>query len=176
MADRPDRGGRVRARRLKVVRVLALLGVENLRRWATLSLFVGIDTKPRELTATALLRARFCELAGAGLPETTSAERFTLGLFSVIDALIDSPIEEILSSTPFPVAMRKALATRRGTLGRRLECVLHLEAGRPTPPSSSFPERARSISTPSCGQPRRGRRCSTTRPRRRPPCEPFRRR
>src|SRR5205823_12380766 len=46
---------------------LALLGVENLRRWATLSVLISIDNKPPELMLTALMRARFCELAGERL-------------------------------------------------------------------------------------------------------------
>ena len=44
---------------------IALLGIENLRRWATLTVFASIDGKPAELTITALTRGRFCELAGA---------------------------------------------------------------------------------------------------------------
>ena len=46
---------------------LALLGLENVRRWATLSTLASIDNKPTELTLTALIRARFCELAGGQL-------------------------------------------------------------------------------------------------------------
>ena len=35
----------------------SLLGVENPRRWATLTLLASIDGKPPELTATVLVRA-----------------------------------------------------------------------------------------------------------------------
>ena len=52
---------------------LALLGVENLRRWATLTVLASIDGKPPELTVTALVRARFCELAGEQLPARVPA-------------------------------------------------------------------------------------------------------
>src|SRR5579872_2291763 len=71
---------------------LALLGVENARRWATLSVLASIDNKPTELTMTALIRARFCELSGGRLGIGTPPEMFTLGLFSVIDAMMDSPM------------------------------------------------------------------------------------
>ena len=73
---------------------LALLGVENLRRWATLTVLASIDDKPPELTVTALVRAHFCELAGEQLAGPRPGELFTLGLFSVIDALMDAPIDE----------------------------------------------------------------------------------
>ena len=40
---------------------VALLGFEQLKQWITLTLFMGIDDQPTELTVTALVRARFCE-------------------------------------------------------------------------------------------------------------------
>ena len=54
---------------------LALLGIENLRRWATLTTLASIDDKPTELTITALIRARFCELAGEQLVIAGPGER-----------------------------------------------------------------------------------------------------
>ena len=119
---------------------LALLGVQNLRRWATLSVFASIDDKPPELTVTALIRGRFCELAGEHL-SAIQGELFTLGMFSVIDALMDTPIEEVLASIPFPGDMRRgadracrregrAARLRAGAGGRRLRPRRGAGAGR----------------------------------------------
>jgi EAL and modified HD-GYP domain-containing signal transduction protein len=108
---------------------LALLGVENLRRWATLTLLASVDGKPPELTITALVRARFCELAGDQLPGPRPGELFTLGLFSVIDALMDAPIEDVVALIPFPSDMHDALVSRAGEKGALLEAVTALEAG-----------------------------------------------
>jgi EAL and modified HD-GYP domain-containing signal transduction protein len=108
---------------------LALLGVENLRRWATLTVLASIDGKPPELTVTALVRARFCEQAGEQLPGPRPGELFTLGLFSVIDALMDAPIDEVVGMIPFPSDMRDALTERKGEKGALLDCVTALEAG-----------------------------------------------
>ena len=107
---------------------LTLLGVENLRHWATLSVLASIDDKPPELTVTALVRARFCELASEQVPSATPGEMFTLGLFSVIDALMDAPIVDVLASIPFPQEMREALIAHGGQSGMLLECVNALEA------------------------------------------------
>ena len=97
---------------------VALLGAVNLRRWATLSLFAGMDNKPSELTRTALVRARFCELAQPTCDgDVDGAHLFTLGLFSVIDALMDSPIDEAIRPIPFPQEIRRALIDRGGPLG-----------------------------------------------------------
>jgi EAL and modified HD-GYP domain-containing signal transduction protein len=108
---------------------LALLGIENLRRWATLSVMASVDDKPAELTVTALIRARFCELAGEPLGIASPAELFTLGLFSVIDAMMDAPMQDVVDSLPLADDMREALISRHGTMGLLLNCVTGLEAG-----------------------------------------------
>lgn len=108
---------------------LALLGVENVRRWTTLSVLASIDDKPTELTVTALIRARFCQLAGEQLGIASSAELFTLGLFSVLDGMMDTPMIDVVASLPLAEDMREALALRRGQKGQLLDCVASLETG-----------------------------------------------
>ena len=108
---------------------LALLGVENIKRWATLSVLAGIDDKPTELTVTALIRARFCELAGEPLGIASPAELFTLGLFSVLDAMMDAPMIDVIASLPLTAEMRDALVSRKGKRGLLLQCVAGLETG-----------------------------------------------
>ncbi|HUO71774.1 MAG TPA: HDOD domain-containing protein [Solirubrobacteraceae bacterium] len=108
---------------------LALLGLENVRRWATLSILADLNDAPRELTITALVRARFCERAGEQLGLANPGELFTLGMFSVIDAMMDAPMPDVLASLPFPADMREALINHRGEKGLLLECVATLETG-----------------------------------------------
>jgi c-di-GMP phosphodiesterase len=108
---------------------LALLGVENARRWATLSVLASVDDKPTELTLTALTRARFCELAGEQLQIASPSELFTLGLFSVIDALMDVPMQDAVASLPLADDMRDALIHRSGPLGELLETAAARETG-----------------------------------------------
>jgi EAL and modified HD-GYP domain-containing signal transduction protein len=118
---------------------LALLGVENVRRWATLSVLASIDDKPTELTVTALIRARFCELAGGRLALGSPAELFTLGQFSVIDAMMDAPMQDVVASLPLADDVREALAQRRGKKGQLLDCVVALEAGEEAPAPAVVP-------------------------------------
>jgi EAL and modified HD-GYP domain-containing signal transduction protein len=108
---------------------LALLGVANVKRWATLSVLASVDDKPTELTVTALIRARFCELAGEQLGIGAPAELFTLGLFSVIDGMMDAPMHDVVASLPLADDMRSALVLRQGPKGQLLECVASLEVG-----------------------------------------------
>jgi len=117
----------LRNRVSSIMHAVTLLGLQNVKQWATLTTFAAIDDKPRELFVTALVRARFCELAGEpvdGSPE----ERFTLGLFSVLDALMDTTMERAVESLPLPPRMRDALVKRYGG-GRLLTCVEAIERG-----------------------------------------------
>lgn len=108
---------------------LALLGLDNVRRWATLSALASIGDKPPELTVTALIRARFCELAADQLHIGSPGELFTLGLFSVIDAMMDAPMSDVVESLPLADDVREALVRRRGPKGELLNCVTALERG-----------------------------------------------
>jgi c-di-GMP phosphodiesterase len=110
-------------------RALTLLGLDNLKRWSTLTVFAGVDDKPRELIVTALVRARFCELAGSAFNCENPDRLFTLGLFSVVDALMDAPMEEVLRSIPFPPAMTEALVNGAGPKGEVLAAARECERG-----------------------------------------------
>ncbi|HEY1715478.1 MAG TPA: HDOD domain-containing protein [Solirubrobacteraceae bacterium] len=119
----------VRSEVRSIGHALALLGLDNARRWATLSVLASVDDKPTELTLTALTRARFCELAGAELELAGGSELFTLGLFSVVDALMDTPMQDVVESLGLADDMREALVHRRGPLGELLDAVAAREQG-----------------------------------------------
>ncbi len=110
-----------------VLQAVTLLGIDNVRSWTTMMILAQIGGKPRELFITALVRARFCQLAGRD-DDGPASERFALGLFSVIDALTDRPMASVVRSLPFPQAMRDALIDHTGP-GRLLDCVAAMEVG-----------------------------------------------
>ena len=111
-------------------RALALLGIDNVKRWSTLTAFASLDHQPREVIVTALTRARFCEQAGAARHRDLGRERlFTLGLFSVIDVLMDAPMADVVSRVPFPPEMVDALVEHKGRQGELLEDALRCERG-----------------------------------------------
>ncbi len=110
-----------------IKQAVALLGIEQLRSWSTLTIFAEVGDKPRELFLTALVRGRFCQLAG-GRQDGPQPELFTLGLFSVLDALTDTPMRTALQSLPLTPAMRGALIDHTGA-GRLLGCVMAIEDG-----------------------------------------------
>jgi EAL and modified HD-GYP domain-containing signal transduction protein len=111
-----------------VRQALVLLGMENVRRWATLTVMGSIEGKTPELTSSALIRARFCELAGLA-SGMDGAGLFTVGMFSLIDAMLDVSLEEVTEELPFPNEMRVALLRHAGPMGRILDAATSLEAG-----------------------------------------------
>lgn len=110
-----------------IKQALALLGLEPLRRWATLSIFADVGDQPRELLVTALIRARFCQIAGTA-EDGTPAELFTLGLFSVLDALTATPMYTAIADLPLAPKLRNALLNHSGP-GRLLDSVIAIEEG-----------------------------------------------
>jgi EAL and modified HD-GYP domain-containing signal transduction protein len=108
---------------------LSMLGVRTVRRWATVMTISSIPEVPDELVGLALRRAHMCEiLAGSALPEERET-LFTIGLFSVADALLDAPMGEVLDSLPFSDEIQAALLRREGPKGELLAAVTAYERG-----------------------------------------------
>src|SRR5690606_23236489 len=88
------------------------LGERHVRAWATIAAMrSAAPHKPEELLRIALLRGRFCELAAAQANLDTDAA-FLVGLLSVLDALLDQPMERAIGALPIEDGVRDALLTR----------------------------------------------------------------
>ena len=103
------------------------LGLNSIRRFASMLSLAGFNDQPHEILLTALLRARMCELLAkaADKPETESF--FTLGLFSALDVLLGMPMSEIVSELPLGDELGQALLDQGGELGAALGCALAYE-------------------------------------------------
>lgn len=102
---------------------LSLLGERELRKWiAVVSVSVLADGKPDELMTVPLVRGRFCELLAplAGLADHAS-DLFLMGLLSVMDAVLDQPLDSILADLPVRHEIKEALLARTGLYWRLLE-------------------------------------------------------
>jgi c-di-GMP-related signal transduction protein len=96
---------------------VALLGDQEFRRWASL---VAVATpaadKTGELLRTALTRAYFCEQIALRCDARASYDYYFTGLFSVMDAVLDRPLEEIVRELALPERVRAALLGQPGVL------------------------------------------------------------
>ena len=109
---------------------LTLLGTATVRRWATvMALVSAADDAPEELVELALQRARMCEVLGGNRAVDASDASFTVGLFSVADALLGAPMADVLETLPFSDEIRAALLRREGPKGELLSTVVAYELG-----------------------------------------------
>jgi len=101
--------------------VLTLLGERHVKKWATLAAIGGLcRDKPHELMVTGLVRAYFCESIGlaAGVAER-DLDLYLIGLLSVLDALVDMPMQQVIESVPLSEDVRAVLlGDRTSQLGQ----------------------------------------------------------
>jgi c-di-GMP-related signal transduction protein len=115
-----------------VKQALVFLGEKEIRRFVSLIAMSRLaEGKPTELVRTACIRGKFCELLGTDVHENTSPpEMFTLGLFSLIDAVMDHPMDRILGELPLSAPIKRALVDAKGPLAGYIELVRSYETGR----------------------------------------------
>ena len=104
-----------------------------MKRWITLVVLAGIDGKPHELLVTALVRAKTCELLAATDDPREREALFTTGLFSVVDAMMDAPMRDVIAWLPFSGALADGLVERTGPYGAVLGQVLAHERSERVP-------------------------------------------
>jgi EAL and modified HD-GYP domain-containing signal transduction protein len=109
---------------------LLLLGLKTIMTWVSMIMLTGVDDKPYELLTTAMVRARMSELLAQAMKQDRKETFFLVGLFSVLDALMDTPMPEVLASLPLADEVVEALLAHEGLLGTVLTCTLAYEQGR----------------------------------------------
>ena len=108
---------------------IALIGFQQLRNWLSLFLMAKVDNKPHELCTQALLRAKVAESIAWELNLAQPDSYFLAGLFSVLDALLDMPMNEIVEGVNLSSEIGAALLERKGPIGEILQAVEGIETG-----------------------------------------------
>lgn len=100
-----------------IAHALVIIGYKQLYRWLTLLLFTSGKADPRSkaLLQNALVRARMTELLGQGKLSPSEREGlFIVGIFSLLDVLLNVPMEQALEHLQLPAPVMAALARREG--------------------------------------------------------------
>jgi c-di-GMP-related signal transduction protein len=115
-----------------VKHALVLLGVTEIKKWACLVCLRDIAFgKPDEIVRLCLIRAKFAELIAEkiGLSSNKSAA-FIIGLFSMIDVIMDRSLSDILSELPLSMEINQTLLGEQSSpLGKVYQLVLVYETG-----------------------------------------------
>lgn len=108
---------------------LMRLGATSVSQWIMLFALSNMTDRPQHLLNTAVHRARLCELLAREYPDTVPERAFTAGLFSVLDALLDRPLRELIADLCLEDRLATAITDHRGPEGQLLAAVLAYERG-----------------------------------------------
>ena len=109
---------------------LLLIGIEPIRKWASVWCLAGLNPGVTpELTTLALVRARSCELVGEKSRLLDASELFVVGLFSLLDVLLSRTMADALDNLPLPPSTADALLGRDNKERSVLNAVIAYENG-----------------------------------------------
>ncbi|HUJ95155.1 MAG TPA: HDOD domain-containing protein [Terriglobales bacterium] len=108
---------------------LAMLGQREVRRWVRLVVTLGAgQERASELVLSALVRARFCELLSPRIQHGDS-DLFLMGLLSVMDAILDLPMTEVLNRVAVDQETKAILLGGASRLRPFYQLMMALESG-----------------------------------------------
>lgn len=110
---------------------LLVLGTERIVALISLLAMVGLGCKSNDLLTTAMVRAKMCEGLSNALDLPNPSMHFTVGLLSVLEAMFDTPMAELLESLPLAHEIKEALIdpASPGSLGKTLRLAIAFEQG-----------------------------------------------
>lgn len=111
-----------------IQQAVVLLGLLTIKNWVTIMALASGSNKPGELSKVALTRGRSCELLARECKLSKPESFFTVGLFSMLDAMMDRPLEELLQELALSNDTKTALLEHKGVFGEALRCTLAMES------------------------------------------------
>jgi c-di-GMP phosphodiesterase len=112
---------------------IRLTGRAELQKWLAVLLVASVAKRggtAAELVQTAILRARMCELlAVAAGKRAIAGSLFMVGLLSLLDAILEAPLAELVNRISLAAEVRTALLDRDGPLASTLALVEAYERG-----------------------------------------------
>jgi c-di-GMP-related signal transduction protein len=90
---------------------LLLLGSEEIRKWVSMASLSSLgQNRPPVLMARVLMRGRFCEeIVGSAKLSLGDSDPFLVGMFSLLDAILQRPLQKILDELNVGRNIRNAL-------------------------------------------------------------------
>ncbi|HEX5109514.1 MAG TPA: HDOD domain-containing protein [Vicinamibacterales bacterium] len=110
---------------------LVLLGLEQVRKWASVWALAGLNGgASSEIVTIAILRARSCEIVAAeAIGQDHASEFFLLGLCSLLDAMLGQPMATAVAELPLSDTVRGALLGEQNRARSVLDAVIAHERG-----------------------------------------------
>jgi len=117
-------------RKIKSLRnAVAILGQKEVKRWATAAISIQLsEDKPGEITRLSLIRARFAENLASAFEMSVFAPRlFVMGLFSLLDVILDCTMEQAVTEVGLNDDVKAALVDKKGAFYKILDLMTAYE-------------------------------------------------
>jgi len=122
----------VMPRKINSIRnAVAILGQKEVKRWANAALSIQLaEDRPSEITKLSLIRARFAEnLATVFEMGMFAPSLFMTGLFSLLDVILEKPMEAAVKEVALDESVRAALVDKSGDYYKVLDFMYAYEHG-----------------------------------------------
>jgi len=110
---------------------ITYLGTDELKKFVNVAVVSDLnENKPNELVRNSVVHARMCEQLGSVFKtHFTPEELFTIGLFSLMDAMLDRDMEKILKDIAFSHKIKNALLGKDREYQKIVKIVRSYEKG-----------------------------------------------
>lgn len=108
---------------------LVVLGQTELKKFLSLLFTSNMSKdKPAELMRMSMTRARFCEELATIHGKVDTSKAFLTGLMSLMDAILNEPIEAVMAKLPLAAEIKQALIDKTGILADYIALIAFYEA------------------------------------------------
>lgn len=109
-----------------IKQAVVLLGLKRIRAWATVLAMSSMPSGNQDLLINGIVRAFMCQslVRQAGGNADTA---FTVGTLSILDELLQTPLDNVLNNLPLADEISHALLSHEGRLGQALACAIAYE-------------------------------------------------
>ena len=118
--------------RVKSIRnAIMIIGIDELKRWIfVMELKAMNKSSIEELTKISLIRGYFGEFIVREIDfGVEKFDMFLAGLFSLVDALANQPLDKVLNTLPVSQDIKDALMCRNNMMGELLDLIVKYERG-----------------------------------------------
>lgn len=111
-----------------IKQALIVLGQAELKKFLSLLFTAQISSdKPAELMRMSMTRARFAEGLAQLHGKVDTDKAFLTGLMSLMDAILDEPIDSVMSKLPLAKEIKEALVEKKGALADYIKLIQFYE-------------------------------------------------
>ncbi|PCI69934.1 MAG: diguanylate phosphodiesterase [Piscirickettsiaceae bacterium] len=115
---------------------ITILGMDGIKKWATILCLRSLSTKPLELIRVGLVRAKLAELIAIKNNENNPNSYFLMGMLSIVDSLLNSSMEDAIKTLPLAAGIINALLNKSGDMGQVLTSIIEHEQQLAVPTSN----------------------------------------